>query len=297
MTPSHLLQSFLADRREKREAGEKKAAEEKSAHGEGSGEGMAKSEEVVAKPEEGVAKPEEVVAKPEEGVTVAKPEDGVAKPDEHGEPMEVEEGGEPKAKEAVRNTGDGEEVRSKPPPATAEEDVKKEEKGSDAEKEGGEKEKEGEEKEGVGEDETPQYLARLLSELITGVADPIGPYRPGKPKAEEGEEPNDSGKKAETTADAATGESKPAGDEGEGKEAEEEEGGKAAEEGGEARPRTFAERYAGPEGTTVTISAAPAPPFGIPGLPPMEGPSLSIKNPGDGAEPEVSGRQKQLLPI
>jgi hypothetical protein len=37
----------------------------------------------------------------------------------------------------------------------------------------------------------------------------------------------------------------------------------------------------------VTISAAPAPPFGIPGLPPMEGPSVSIKNPGDGAEPEV----------
>ena len=47
---------------------------------------------------------------------------------------------------------------------------------------------------------------------------------------------------------------------------------------------SFAERYAGPEGTTVTIKAAPQGPFMFPG---MEGPSVSIRNPGGGKSPEA----------
>lgn len=60
------------------------------------------------------------------------------------------------------------------------------------------------------------------------------------------------------------------------------------QEGGEDRPLSFAERYAGPEGTTVTIEQQP--PVGFPqfpGLPPMRGPSISIRNPGGGQRPEV----------
>ena len=60
------------------------------------------------------------------------------------------------------------------------------------------------------------------------------------------------------------------------------------QEGGEERPLSFAERYAGPEGTTVTIEQQP--PVGFPqfpGLPPMRGPSISIRNPGGGQRPEV----------
>ena len=49
---------------------------------------------------------------------------------------------------------------------------------------------------------------------------------------------------------------------------------------------SFAERYAGPEGTTVTIKAAPQMPS-FPGLPPMDGPSVSIRNPGGGKPPEA----------
>ena len=121
--------------------------------------------------------------------------------------------------------------------------------------------------EGGGEkkdDETPRYLARLLSELITGVADPAGPHRstinPGGGAAPD---------VASTSANASSA--------GEG-EAEEKK-----EEGEQPPRKSFAERYAGPEGTTVTIQAAPTAPFGLP----MEGPSLSIRNPGAGAEPEV----------
>ncbi len=139
-------------------------------------------------------------------------------------------------------------------------------------------------------DETPQYLARLLSELITGVADPAGPYRPTN-KSKEGEEKTGGdgavgGASNEGVApdkDVSSTTTKPSESSGSSGGKEGEEGG----EGGEGRRRTFAERYAGPEGTTVTISAAPVPPFGIPGLPPMEGPSVSIKNRGDGVEPEV----------
>ena len=47
------------------------------------------------------------------------------------------------------------------------------------------------------------------------------------------------------------------------------------------------ERYAGPVGTTVTIQQTPQPPFGLPGLPPMPGPSISIRNPGRGQRPQV----------
>ena len=53
------------------------------------------------------------------------------------------------------------------------------------------------------------------------------------------------------------------------------------------RPLTFVERYAGPVGTTVTIQQTPQPPFGLPGLPPMPGPSISIRNPGRGQRPQV----------
>ena len=225
----------------------------------------------------------------------------MAKPaEQRDEPMEVEGsvGTEATEHEGKGGVGDDEEVRSKLTPAVGNEGAKEGAKEGEATegKEEGEEKKE-EEGEGDGDDETPQYLARLLSELITGVADPAGPHRPNKPKeggAEGKTEPQGEGdKEPEVTGDAASaGEGKPGGEgkpDGEGKPGGEAEGkGKAAEEGGE-RPRTFAERYAGPEGTTVTISAAPAPPFGIPGLPPMEGPSLSIKNPGDGAEPEVRG--------
>ena len=54
----------------------------------------------------------------------------------------------------------------------------------------------------------------------------------------------------------------------------------------EPKKMSFAERYAGPEGTTVTIKAAPQMPT-FPGLPPMEGPSVSIRNPGGGKPPEA----------
>ena len=134
-------------------------------------------------------------------------------------------------------------------------------------------------------------MARLLSELITGGADPKGPHRPSK--AKEGDKDKEEAVGAGSSGGAKASEGQAAGK----VEEEEKEGGKEGSgeekkgegegEEGEGRSRTFAERYVGPEGTTVTISAAPAPPFGIPGLPPMEGPSLSIKNPGDGAEPEV----------
>lgn len=58
------------------------------------------------------------------------------------------------------------------------------------------------------------------------------------------------------------------------------------EEKKEPKKMSFAERYAGPEGTTVTIKAAPQMPT-FPGLPPMEGPSVSIRNPGGGKPPEA----------
>ena len=58
------------------------------------------------------------------------------------------------------------------------------------------------------------------------------------------------------------------------------------EENKEPKKMSFAERYAGPEGTTVTIKAAPQMPT-FPGLPPMEGPSVSIRNPGGGKPPEA----------
>lgn len=137
-----------------------------------------------------------------------------------------------------------------------------------------------------GADETPRYLARLLSELITGVADPAGPHRPSQDGASgNGEMP--SGEAAMRSSNEAASEKKSSNGGGGGG------GGVAAgvpgenNEGGTGEPprRSFAERYAGPEGTTVTIAAAPSPSFGLR----MEGPSLSIKNPGAGAEPEVSG--------
>lgn len=138
------------------------------------------------------------------------------------------------------------------------------------------------------DDETPQYLARLLSELITGVADPKGPYRPSAKsksaeaagEAEGGKKEGEGGGGGESSLSSEVKPGAEGGAEGETS---------SGASGGQRR--TFAERYAGPEGTTVTISAAPAPPFGIPGLPPMEGPSLSIKNRGDGAEPEVTERE------
>ena len=58
------------------------------------------------------------------------------------------------------------------------------------------------------------------------------------------------------------------------------------EEKKEPKKMSFAERYAGPEGTTVTIKAAPQMPT-FPGLPAMEGPSVSIRNPGGGKPPEA----------
>ena len=58
------------------------------------------------------------------------------------------------------------------------------------------------------------------------------------------------------------------------------------EEKKEPKKMSFAERYAGPEGTTVTIKAAPQMPT-FPGLPPMDGPSVSIRNPGGGKPPEA----------
>lgn len=64
--------------------------------------------------------------------------------------------------------------------------------------------------------------------------------------------------------------------------------GKKEEDEDEPKELTFAQRYAGPEGSTVTIRQKPQAPYGIPGLPPVEGPSLTISNPGGGAEPEVS---------
>ena len=81
----------------------------------------------------------------------------------------------------------------------------------------------------------------------------------------------------QATADA-TGD----GEKAEGDEAKEEE-----DEEKEERPMSFVERYAGPVGTTVTIQQTPQPPFGIPGLPPMPGPSISIRNPGGGQRPQV----------
>ena len=63
--------------------------------------------------------------------------------------------------------------------------------------------------------------------------------------------------------------------------------GKKEEDEDESNELTFAQRYAGPEGSTVTIRQQPQAPYGIPGLPPVEGPSLTITNPGGGAEPEV----------
>ena len=146
--------------------------------------------------------------------------------------------------------------------------------------EGNEAAQEGGAEGGNKDDETPRYLARLLSELITGVADPNGPHRPSqKPeegsKETEGEEASGATPSGNGNGNAATGEDKV-------EEIKEEE-----KKEGEASPpprKSFAERYAGPEGTTVTIQAAPTAPFGMP----MEGPSLSIRNPGAGAEPEVS---------
>ena len=205
---------------------------------------------------------------------------------------------------------DGEEVRSKLDTKARAGQEAATEKGEGGAKEGdgGTKEGEGKVKEGEGgekkegddsDDETPQYLARLLSELITGVADPQGPYRPSKPKDKDDDGAAGEGGGANEVGGGAGDEASSTADTSKAKEAssEEKEESKKDKEGeeetkeegeGEGRRRTFAERYAGPEGTTVTISAAPAPPFGIPGLPPMEGPSLSIKNRGDGAEPEVS---------
>lgn len=135
------------------------------------------------------------------------------------------------------------------------------------------------------DDETPRYLARLLSELITGVADPAGPHRPSNPAEESeasGSRVTAPGQATESKSDEAV-----SGDKSSGGGATEASGttkeGEGGGGGGEPPRRSFAERYAGPEGTTVTISAAPSAPFGLP----MEGPSLSIKNPGAGAEPEV----------
>lgn len=78
-----------------------------------------------------------------------------------------------------------------------------------------------------------------------------------------------------------------------GKETKPSEGGATAEGGSdkettteEPKKMSFAERYAGPEGTTVTIKAAPQMPT-FPGLPAMDGPSVSIKNPGGGKPPEA----------
>lgn len=238
------VQSFLSARREKREAekreAERKQAEEKAARGEGG------SEEKPAQQGGGAPQAEEQM-EVEESVVQHKADASVGK-----------EG------EGVRSVGDGEEVKSKLSGASggSERRVAPQEEGEGS---GGE--------DSPTDDETPQYLARLLSELITGVADPAGPHRPNKAKDEDNAADDD--KIEAENADDASKSAKAASGEGEG----------------DGRPRTFAERYAGPEGTTVTISAAPAPPFGIPGLPPMEGPSLSIKNPGDGAEPEVRGER------
>lgn len=258
------LQSFLAARREKREAEKREAArkqaEEKAAHGEGG------SEDKPAQEGGGAPQAEEQ--------------------------MEVESVVQPKADasvgEAVRSVGDGEEVKSKLSGASSSErrvTPQEEGEGSGAKEGGSEGEGSGAKEGGSeGEDsptdgETPQYLARLLSELITGVADPAGPHRPPSKAKDEENAADDDKIESEKADDASKAAKAPS----------EEEAGQEGEEGGDGRPRTFAERYAGPEGTTVTISAAPAPPFGIQGLPPMEGPSLSIKNPGDGAEPEVRG--------
>lgn len=201
------------------------------------------------------------------------------------EKMEVEESGskvkEGAKKETVREKAtDGEEVKSKHP-APRPQGQGASGGVAEEEEEGDESDEEGSEGEGNPDGETPQYLARLLSELITGVADPDGPHRPNnKPKGDE--------VKSESQKDSDSAKPVPSSD----KPSE-----AAGPEEGEGRSRTFAERYAGPEGTTVTISAAAAPPFGIPGLPPMEGPSLSIKNRGEGSEPEVSGEVGNVHPL
>ena len=212
------------------------------------------------------------------GVGVASPAGGPGE-DREEEKMDVETTQpEDKVHSKRAEPSDNEEVRSKrtatansgahtpKEPAAAERAAK-----TRSGEEDGKKKEEESDSDSDSDGETPQYLARLLSELITGVADPSGPHRP-----KEGEEGG--GAKDVKSADLAS-----AAEEGEKK--KEQEGG---------RQRTFAERYAGPEGTTVTISAAPAPPFGIAGLPPMEGPSLSIKNRGDGVEPEVRGKPPRL---
>ena len=273
-----VCQSILNARKRKREAEKREArrkeAEEKAARGEGGSEDKPAQQE--GEPQQGGGAPQaDEQMEVEESVVQPKADASVG----------GEEG------EGVRSVGDGEEVKSKLSGASgSERRVTPQEEGErEGEGEEGTKEKESGEEDGPADDETPQYLARLLSELITGVADPAGPHRPSK--AKDDENAADDEKIESENADDASKSAKASGEgEGAGKEGEE------AQEGeGDGRPRTFAERYAGPEGTTVTISAAPAPPFGIPGLPPMEGPSLSIKNPGDGAEPEVRGVWHHLV--
>ena len=125
--------------------------------------------------------------------------------------------------------------------------------------------------------ETPLYLARLISELITGVADPAGPHRPSQDEALDNKE-TPSGEAMVSNSTKATSEKKADGNDTEAP-------GENKDDGEDNSQLSFAERYAGPKGTTVTIAAAPSAQFGFR----MEGPSLSIKNPGTGAEPEVRG--------
>ncbi|XP_064395426.1 uncharacterized protein LOC135342588 isoform X2 [Halichondria panicea] len=69
-------------------------------------------------------------------------------------------------------------------------------------------------------------------------------------------------------------------------EAGEASGGDKKEENDE-KELTFAQRFAGPPGTKVKIRQPPQRPM-FPGMAPMEGPSITIDNPGDGAEPEMN---------
>ncbi len=67
--------------------------------------------------------------------------------------------------------------------------------------------------------------------------------------------------------------------------AEASEGDKKEDEN-EEKELTFAQRFAGPPGTKVKIRQPPQRPM-FPGMAPMDGPSITIENPGDGSEPEV----------
>ena len=142
---------------------------------------------------------------------------------------------------------------------------------------------------GENKGDTPHYLARLLSELITGVADPAGPHRPTD-LTEGGVASEDKEESGATVATDKPNEAVPkTANKSEGKEVAGSPGENNDEEE-EAPRRSFAERYAGPDGTTVTISAAPTASCGLS----MAGPSVSIKNPGAGAKPEVSGGHLKL---